>query len=131
MIKGAFSGVGFIGITIVGRADDSPPPSEKPIEAPEISLEQLMKLEVPIVEAASKYKQKITEAPSSVTIITADEVKKYGHRTLAEILESVPGMYITSDRNYSFLGTRGVSRGDFNSRVLLLVDGHRVNNNLT
>ncbi|MGH8245529.1 MAG: hypothetical protein ACREUU_03755, partial [Gammaproteobacteria bacterium] len=42
----------------------------KPPEPTEISLEELMKLEVPTVKAASKYQQKITEAPSSVTIIT-------------------------------------------------------------
>ena len=88
-------------------------------------------MEIPMVEAASKYKQKTTEAPSSVTIVTADEVKKYGHRTLADILRSVPGLYVTSDRNYSFLGVRGFNRGDYNSRVLLLVDGHRVNNSLS
>jgi len=131
MIKGAFFGVGFICITIAGRAADSPPPNEKPIEAPEISLEQLMKLEVPIVEAASKYKQKITEAPSSVTVITSDEVKRYGHRTLADILERAPGFYTSYDRNYSFLGVRGFNPGDYNSRVLLMVDGHRINNSLS
>src|SRR5437868_2338633 len=98
--------------------------------ASDINLEELMKMEIPVVEAASKYKQKTTEAPSSVTIVTADEVKRYGHRTLADILESVPGLYVSYDRNYSFLGIRGFNRED-NSRVLLLVDGHRVNNSLS
>src|SRR5205814_1495674 len=28
-------------------------------------------------------------------------------------------------------GARGINLGDFNSRMLLLVDGHRINNNLT
>ena len=75
--------------------------------------------------------QKPTEAPSSVTVITSDEIKKYGHRTLADVLQSVQGFHVSYDRNYAFLGARGVSLGDFNSRILLLVDGHRVNNNLT
>jgi iron complex outermembrane receptor protein len=78
-----------------------------------------------VVEAASKFQQPIGEAPSSVTIISSDEIKKYGHRTLADILETVPGLYISYDRNYSFLGIRGFSLGDFNNRVLLLVNGHR------
>src|SRR5438445_3702943 len=88
-------------------------------------------MEIPTVEAASKYKQKITEAPASVTIIGADEVKKYGYRTLADILRSAPGLYVTYDRNYSFLGVRGFNLGDSNDRVLLLVDGHRINNSLS
>lgn len=103
----------------------------KPPEPTEISLEELMKLEIPTVAAASKYQQKITEAPSSVTIITSEEVKKYGHRTLADILRSAPGLYVSYDRNYSFLGNRGFNLGDYNNRVLLLVDGHRVNNSLS
>src|ERR1041385_152311 len=102
-----------------------------PASPTDISFEELVKMEIPTVEAASKYKQKTTEAPSSVTIITSDEVKKYGHRTLADILASAPGLYVTYDRAYSFLGVRGFNRGDYNSRVLLLVDGHRVNNSLS
>ena len=88
-------------------------------------------MEIPTVEAASKYKQKTTEAPSSITIITSDEVKKYGHRTLADILASAPGLHVSYDRNYSFLGVRGFNLGDNNNRVLLLVDGHRINNSLS
>ena len=80
---------------------------------------------------ASKRWQKIVEAPASVSIVTADEIQKYGYRTLAEILRSMPGIYIGNDRNYSFIGVRGVSRpGDYNTRVLLLVDGHRLNDNV-
>src|SRR5665213_1715956 len=47
-----------------------------------------------------------------------------------EVLASVPGFYISYDRNYDFLGASGVSLGDANSRILLLVNGHRVNNDL-
>ncbi len=96
-----------------------------------LSIEQLMEVEVDTVYAASKYEQKVTEAPSSVSIVTADDIKKYGHRTLADILRSVRGFYVTYDRNYSYVGVRGVGRsGDYNNRILLLVDGHRINDNL-
>ena len=87
--------------------------------------------EIPSVYSASKYEQKVTEAPSAVTIITADEIKKSGYRTLADILQSVNGFYVTSDRNYNFLGVRGFNRpGDYNTRILLLMDGHRLNDNV-
>lgn len=97
----------------------------------EISMEDLMKIEVESVYGASRYMQKVTEAPASITIISADEIKKYGYRTLADILRSIRGVYVTSDRNYSYIGIRGVARpGDYNTRVLLLVDGHRINDPL-
>jgi len=94
------------------------------------SLMDIVNTPIPKV-SGFKFPQTITQAPSSVTVITADEIKLYGYRTLAEILQSAPGLYTTYDRNYSYLGIRGFNRGDYNSRVLVLVDGHRINNNLS
>jgi len=94
----------------------------------DLSLEELMEVEVQTVVSASRYRQKVSEAPSSVTIITFEDIRKYGYRTLADILRSVRGFYVTYDRNYQYLGVRGFGRpGDYNSRILLLVDGHRLN----
>lgn len=90
-----------------------------------------MEIEVPRVYGASKFEQKTTEAPSSVTVVTSEEIKRYGYRTLADVLQSVQGFYVSYDRNYAFLGARGVNLGDFNARILVLMDGHRINNNLT
>jgi outer membrane receptor for ferrienterochelin and colicin len=92
------------------------------------SLEELTNIQV---YSASKHLQSATDAPASVTVITADQIQKYGYRTLGDILRSVRGFYVTSDRNYSYVGIRGFERlGDWNSRVLLLVDGHRTNDHI-
>jgi len=94
----------------------------------DMSLEQLSQMSV---YSASKHEQSVSDAPSSVTVITADEIQRYGYRTLADILETVRGFYITSDRYQSYVGVRGFGRlGDWNSRILLLVDGHRINSNV-
>lgn len=90
-----------------------------------LSLEQLLDVEV---SSASKFPQKVSDAPSAVSIVTAADIKAYGYRTLADVLQSIRGLYITNDKNYSYLGARGYARpGDYNSRVLLLVDGYRLN----
>jgi outer membrane receptor for ferrienterochelin and colicins len=92
------------------------------------SLEDLMNIQV---YAASKHEQSASDAPSSVTVITADEIQKYGYRSLADILESVRGFYVTYDRDYSFVGVRGFGRlGDSNNRILVLIDGHQINDNV-
>jgi outer membrane receptor for ferrienterochelin and colicins len=93
-----------------------------------LNLEDLMNI---TVYTASKRVQSSSDAPSSVTVITADEIQKYGFRSLADILESVRGFYITYDRDYSFAGVRGFGRlGDSNNRLLVLIDGHRINDNV-
>jgi len=100
----------------------------KPQDLSDMSLEQLTQI---TVYSASKHEQSLSDAPSSVTVITADEIQRYGYRTLAEILEAVRGFYITYDRYQSYVGVRGFGRlGDWNSRILLLVDGHRINDDV-
>jgi outer membrane receptor for ferrienterochelin and colicins len=87
-------------------------------------------MDIPIT-TASKFEQKAAAAPASTTVITSEDIKRYGYRTLGDALSSVPGFYVSYDRSHQFLGARGVNLGDYNSRILLLVDGHRINNDLT
>jgi len=97
----------------------------------DMSLEDLMSVEIDSVYGASGFKQKVTEAPASVTIITSEEIQKFGYRTLADILRNVRGFYVSNDRNYSYLGVRGYGLpGDYNSRITLMIDGHRLNDNI-
>jgi outer membrane receptor protein involved in Fe transport len=96
-----------------------------------LTIDQLMTVDVQRVEGASKFLQEVVNAPAAVTVVTHDEIRQYGYRTLADLLQGVGGLYVSNDRNYSYVGVRGFSRpGDYNVRVLLLVDGHRVNDNI-
>ena len=105
---------------------------QKPPDLMEMSLEDLMKVEIDSVYGASRYKQKVNTAPASITIVTAEEIRRYGYRTLADILRDVPGFYVRYDRDYDYVGVRGFGRpGDYNSRILVLVDGHRINDNVS
>ncbi len=63
-----------------------------------------------------------------MSIVTAEDIQRNGYRTLKDILNSVRGFYVSYDRVYSFTGTRGINRpGDFGGRMLITVDGHRMN----
>ncbi|MCX7086538.1 MAG: TonB-dependent receptor [Methylococcales bacterium] len=87
--------------------------------------------ELPSVFSASRHEQPITKAPASVDIINAEQIKHYGWRTVSAMLGSLPGFISTYDRAYSHSGVRGFAPpGDYNTRILVLIDGHRVNENL-
>lgn len=94
----------------------------------EMPIENLLNMEV---YSASKFIQKKSDAPTAVTVITAQDIKDYGYWTLADIVQSVRGIYINNDRNYHYAGARGFSiPGDLNTRVLVLLDGYRLNDAL-
>lgn len=90
-----------------------------------LSLDSLLSTKI---SSAAKYQQTISEAASSVTIITAQDIQRHGYRSLPEALAATRGFYLSYDRNYSFLGARGFSRpSDYNNRILVLVDGNAIN----
>lgn len=92
------------------------------------SLEELLEYEV---VTASKIARQISDAPSAVSIVTAADIKSYGYRTLADILSSMRGLNVTNDRAYDFLGGRGFSSpGEYSGRIMLLIDGIQVNDNV-
>lgn len=123
---------GFLSIFVVvlcGISSDAVWAEEPaPADYFNMSLDELMDVSI---YSASKYHQPASQAPSSVTVITQEEIRLYGFRNITDILRTVPGFYDTYDRNYSYIGVRGFGRpGDYNSRILLLIDGHRFNDNV-
>lgn len=116
---------------LIGAGQAQEPGQGASKDPAELSLEELVNVRVESVVTASKYEQKVTEAPSSVSIVTADEIKKLGYRSLADVLNGLRGFFISNDRNYFYLGSRGFLRpGDYNTRYLFLIDGHRMNENI-
>ncbi len=94
----------------------------------DLSIEQLLNVDV---ISASRLGQKTSQAPSSVSVLTASDIRTFGWRTLSEALNAMRGLFTSNDRNYSYLGVRGfIHPNDYNSRVLFMIDGQRMNENI-
>ena len=93
-----------------------------------LSLEDLLNVQIGSV---SLFPQKASQAPSAVSVLTSEDFRDYGWRTLADALNSVRGFHTSSDRVYRYAGVRGfLPPGDYNSRMLLMIDGMRTNDNV-
>ncbi|MES2398157.1 MAG: TonB-dependent receptor plug domain-containing protein [Bacteroidota bacterium] len=86
-----------------------------------LSLEELMNIEV---ITASGSKQKISEAPSTMLVITAKQIEERGYVKLDDVLRDIPGVDLihTYGQASTFITFRGMY-GDENRRVLFMIDG--------
>lgn len=108
------------GQVLAGQADR--------VDLTDLSIEELLNVEI---ISASRLGQDASKAPASISVLTANEIRTFGWRTLAEALNAMRGLYTSNDRNYSYLGVRGFQHpNDYNSRVLIMIDGQRMNENL-
>lgn len=80
-----------------------------------------------LVTIATKHEIPISKAPGIVTVITAEEIKNMGYRTLTEVLKTMPGFDISIDvAGLSVIAVRGVLDRT-SPKVKVLIDGHSVN----
>lgn len=104
------------------------PAQDRATDLIDLSIEDLTKV---TLSTASRHLDDPRKAPGAITVINENEIIRYGWRTLADLLRSVTGVYTAYDRTYTYVGVRGfLQSGDYNARVLLLIDGHRVNENI-
>lgn len=98
-------------------------------------ISQLMAAEiVPVTElmlfqsfgeiySVSKKSEKVIAAPSASTVVTADELRQLGIKTIYDILRLLPGQQIHYNPRRSYLITR-----DVRASALVLLDGIPINN---
>ncbi|CAM2154651.1 iron complex outermembrane recepter protein [Pararobbsia alpina] len=121
--------VGFaVFALIAAKANAASDETNSSADLATLPLESLMTM---TVSSASRVSQSISSAPATVVVLTAQDIRDFGWRTLSDALATIPGLYTSTDRTYDYLGARGFQRpGDYNSRFLLLIDGMRVNDSV-
>jgi iron complex outermembrane recepter protein len=92
-------------------------------ELADLSLEQLANLEVTSV---SKKAERLSDAPASIFVITADDIRRSGVTSLPEALRLAPNLQVAqvSSSNYN-IQARGINNNSAN-KLLVLIDGRSV-----
>ncbi|MBI2380417.1 MAG: TonB-dependent receptor [Gammaproteobacteria bacterium] len=94
----------------------------------DLSLEQLMDVEV---STATRRHEAIDTAPASMTVFSAEDLRRLGLRWLDELAPYVPGMQAyrrTGNSNSHWSVRLRGSPSDFGNEILVLVDGRPQNN---
>ncbi len=87
-----------------------------------LSLDSLMNLDV---TTASRFADKLSDAPSIMSVVTSDELRRFGGLTLNEILQRVPGLtgstqYFSDRSLVAALGDQTKTDG---GHILFLING--------
>ena len=82
--------------------------------------------EMPVVLTASRLSQPLSEAPSAMTVIDREMIKASGFRTVPELMQLVPGMYVGYvDGNTPVLSLHN-STDQYSRQMQVLIDGRSV-----
>src|SRR5438094_7639487 len=97
------------------RAQDVP-------EGEQVLLENLLDM----VVTATLREQSTLDAPASIQVVTAADIRARGYRTIKQVMNDVPGFNDVSDTNEETVAVRGIFASTTN-KILFLVNGHRMN----
>jgi iron complex outermembrane recepter protein len=104
----------------VARAQDAQP---KPEDLANVSLEDLMKMEVTSV---SNKEQTLSRTAAAVFVITQDDIRRSGATNIPDLLRIVPGLDVAQiNANSWAISARGLN-GQFSNELLVLIDGRNV-----
>jgi len=107
-----------------------PPPPDANTGATNGAIKDLMSMDIESlmnvpVTTASRFSDKLSDAPSIMSVVTADELRRFGGFTLNEILQRVPGL--TGSTQYfvdrSLVAARGDQTKTNGGHILFLING--------
>ncbi len=114
----------FVLILFAGHASGQTPPTvQSPADLKKLSLDVLLAIEVTSV---SKRSEKLSGAPSSIQVITGDDIRRSGATSLPEALRLASNLQVAQvDSRGWAITARGFNNTSAN-KLLVLVDGRAV-----
>jgi iron complex outermembrane recepter protein len=117
-----------LAVVVVLLSVPSPAQNSNPLDLTQVSLEDLLKIQITSV---SKKEQALSKAGAAVFVITQEDIRRSGATNIPDVLRMVPGLNVaqmsTSTWAISIRGFNDV----FADKVLVLIDGRSVYNPIT
>lgn len=113
----------LIGSASLVKAQSDPNDSNEPAAGGlfGLPLEELMDIEV--ISATRTRGQNVLTSPAAIYVITQEEIRRSGHRTIPELLRMVPGLYVAQiDGGKWVVSSRGFPER-FYRMMLVQIDG--------
>jgi hemoglobin/transferrin/lactoferrin receptor protein len=107
------------------EAEPETPPDQKTEKTEKEATEEGRVFRDKIVVTASRQEEASGTTPAPITVISAEDIEKIQPEKMADLFKAIPGVEIEGEG--PFRG-RPVIRGFSSNRVLILVDGQRLNN---
>ncbi len=91
----------------------------------DLDLVKLLNVEV---STATKTAESLDEAPAVITVVTRDDIHRWGYRSVAEVLNHCVGFYSVDDHTQPNVGVRGMSGGlgSESGAIKVMIDGRSV-----
>lgn len=89
--------------------------------------QRLLELMNTEVNTLSRVAETVDQSPGSVYVFTREMIFRRGYRSLAELLQAVPGFTVFHRDLQYVAGVRGLNAND-NEKISLLINGQNVNN---
>ena len=115
-----FTRVLVLAVMVLSPGTPARAQTARPADLGGFSLEDLMKIQI---TAASRREQRVGDIPAAVFVLTQDDIRRSGMRTLPELFRLVPGVQVAqlTSSNWA-ISIRGFN-DQFSNKLLVLIDG--------
>jgi iron complex outermembrane receptor protein len=126
LLGAALAGAAMGGTAAAGEREVQSDTQRQPAEFADLSIEELANIDVTSV---SRRPERLQDAPASVFVITADDIRRAGSRSLPEALRLAPNLNVARANGGSYTisarGMNGTSNSPAN-KLLVMIDGRSV-----
>jgi outer membrane receptor for ferrienterochelin and colicins len=101
---------------------------DSPVAEDEVFSLNLEDLLDQVVVSATRTEMRQDEAPAITTVITRDQINRWGYHSIEEILRHVAGFFVIDDHVIPNVGVRGISGGlrSESGLIKVMIDGSSV-----